>query len=162
MNPFKQSGSFAAAILAALVLTCSTATAQAEQSADAGAVPDFAHVQQQAMELKQSVLTFGENRRQELVAQTETTLAKFDRRIENLETNIAAHRDEMSSAAQRYADEMMHTLTRQRKDVADWFGALKGDSEETWDHIIYEFSVAYEEFYDSWENMEAQFGVDSL
>lgn len=149
-------------VLGSALLTGNFANAQTEQSVAADAIPDFAHVQQQAMELKQSVLTFGENRRQELVEQTRSTLAKFDRRIKNLESNIESHRDEMSSAAQRYADEMMHTLSRQREDVAGWFAALKGDSEETWDHIIYEFSVAYEEFYDSWENMEAQFGVDTL
>lgn len=128
------------------------------QSADGEAVPAFEDVEKQAMELKQSVLTYSEEQRQALVSETKAALESFDQRINSLEGSIKARSDEMSTAAQRYADDMMKNLEHEREQLDKWFTTLQEDSTETWDHIIYSFSRAYDNFYDSWEDLEAQFG----
>lgn len=137
------------------LLAASTVWGQAEEPES---VPDFGHIEQQAMELKQSVLTYSEEQRQALVSETQAALQSFDRRIDRLEGRIAERSDEMSAAAKRYADDMMNNLEHEREQLSKWFTTLREDSDETWDHIIYGFSNAYDNFYDSWENLEAQFG----
>lgn len=153
MKYFKQLVQISATLTAAALMN--TALAQQQDMVE---LPTFAEVEQQAMELKQSVLTYSEEQRDALVSETESALTSFDRRIENLEENIAENGEEMSAAAKRYADNMMATLERQREELASWFASLKQDGNEAWDDVIYGFSSAYDEFYDSWENLEAQFG----
>lgn len=123
---------------------------------------DLEHVKQQAMELKQSVLTATETQRQALVKEAEAALANFDARIERLENNITENSEDMSASAKEYANEMMSTLTRQRDELGQWFNSLQVESEKAWDEVIYGFSRAYDEFYDSWQDLEGQFGAEPL
>lgn len=146
--------------LITLVLSLLVASfpAQGQTAETSESLPDFAHVEQQAMELKQSMLTYSENKRQDLIAETQAVLEKFDQRIGSLQSSIAANEAEMSSAARRYADNMLDTLGRQRSHFNDRLKALESDSRETWDHLMYEFSTAFDEFYNYWEKLELEFG----
>lgn len=123
---------------------------------------DLEYVEQQAMELKQSVLTYSENQRQVLVNETEAALDNFDARIERLEKTLAENSEDMSVAAEEYANEMMRTLTRQRHELGQWFNSMQAESENAWDEVIFGFSRAYDDFYDSWQDMEAQFGAETV
>ena len=120
---------------------------------------DLAHVQQEAMELKQAVLTYGEDQREQLVDETEAALRDFDHRIALIEASIRDRSEDMSAAAERYAQEMMSTLSQQRNDLDRWFNTLQTDSDDAWDQVVYGFSRAYDDFYNSWQDLEAQFGV---
>lgn len=142
-----------------LLLTVSImpgATQGQEQQLDGE--PDFSHLEQQGLELKQSVLTYGENKRQQLVREAKAALASFDHRINELEAGISENSEQMSAAAERYAQQMVSTLERQRSKLGDWYESLRSDTDDSWDEVIFGFSRAYDEFYDSWENLEAQFG----
>lgn len=134
------------------------ATASLGQTRELGPVPDFTHVEQQAMALKQSILTYTEDQRQDLISEAEAALTNFDQRIDNLDESIDARSEQMSSAARRYADSLMSTLNRQRQELADEFDSLRAENSAAWDEVIHEFSSAYYEFYDSWEVLESQFG----
>lgn len=123
---------------------------------------DLQHLEQQAMELKQSVLTYTEDQRETLVNETEAALENFDARIERLESNIADSSEDMSAAAKEYVNEMMTTLTRQRNKLGQWFDTLQTDSEDAWDEVVYGFSRAYDEFHNSWLDLEAQFGAETV
>jgi tellurite resistance protein len=145
----------AATLMLAALLASPSGWTQAERD---NAMPAFADMQQQAMELKQSVLTYSEQQRQDLIAETRATLNNFDRRIDNLQQSIDARSEDMSAAAERYADELLNNLMRQRQDLAQWFSNLRRDGNQAWDDVIYGFSSAYDDFYESWEDLEAQFG----
>ncbi len=147
--------SLAATLMLAALLASPSGWTQAESD---NAMLAFSDMQQQAMELKQSVLTYSEQQRQELIAETRATLNNFDRRIDNLQQSIDARSEDMSAAAERYADELLNNLMRQRQDLAQWFSNLRQDSNQAWDDVIYGFSSAYDDFYESWEDLEAQFG----
>lgn len=147
--------SLAATLMLAALLASPSGWTQAEKD---NAMPAFSDMQQQAMELKQSVLTYSEQQRQELIAETRTTLNSFDRRIDNLQQSIDARSEDMSAAAERYADDLLNNLMRQRQDLAQWFSSLRQDTNQAWDDVIYGFSSAYDDFYESWEDLEAQFG----
>jgi TolA-binding protein len=149
--------SLAATMMLAALLAAPVSWAQADRD---DSLPAFSDVQQQAMELKQSVLTYSQQQRQDLIAETRSALNNFDRRIDNLRHSIDARSEDMSAAAERYADNMLNNLERQRQDLAQWFSSLRQDSDQAWDDVIYGFSSAYDEFYESWEDLEAQFGRD--
>ncbi|MCI5106736.1 MAG: hypothetical protein MRY76_08495 [Pseudomonadales bacterium] len=59
--------SLAATLMLAALLASPSGWTQAEKD---NAMPAFSDMQQQAMELKQSVLTYSEQQRQELIAET--------------------------------------------------------------------------------------------
>lgn len=159
MKAFRQEIQRLALQVVAVAMTLPMVVIAQEQDNESLALEN---VKQQAMELKQSVLTATETQRQALVNETEAALDNFDARIERLETNIADNSDDMSASAEEYANEMMGTLTRQRNELGQWFNSLQTDSEAAWDEVIYGFSRAYDEFYDSWQDLEAQFGAEPV
>lgn len=148
-------------VLGSLVLALASTSVHAQSETGERDLPDFSDVQQQAMELKKSVLTYGEGQRQALITETEAALANFDQRIERLEATLAEQESEMSSAAERYASNMLETLERQRAEFNEWLATLQADSRGTWDEVMHGFSNAYDEFYNSWENLESEFGSSS-
>lgn len=150
---------FSALFTAMLALISGGAVAQ-DNSGNTN-MPDFRQVQKQAMELKQSMLTYGENQRQQLLSETESALASFDQRIDRLQATIDAREQDMSRAAQRYTDNLMNTLERQRVEFGNWLSNLRTESDTAWDQVMYGFSEAYDQFYNSWENLESEFGEDT-
>lgn len=148
--------------LALLVLALTSVNTLAQTDATGEELPDFADVQRQAIALKQSVLTYGESQRQELIDETEAALENFDRRIDSLESTITARENDMSRAAERYAQSMLDTLGRQRSRFNDWVTALQSDSRGGWDEVMHGFSSAYDDFYNSWEDLEAQFDAGTF
>ena len=115
-------------------------------------------LEQDAMELRQAILTATEDERAAVAEQASEVMTKFDRRISTLSAEINEQSDEMSAAAQEYSEELMVSLRSQREDVANWMGDLRDSGSETWDHVVYQFSNAYDAFYESWEDVEASFG----
>ena len=143
-----------------LALTSGSVAAQNDSGNSTSAdMPDFEHMQKQAMELKQSVLTYGANQRQQLLNETEVALENFDQRIAELETTIAAREDELSRAAQRYANNLLETLQRQRNEFDDWITNLRTHSDTTWDVMMQGYSSAFDQFYNAWETLESEFGA---
>lgn len=143
-----------------LALTSSGVAAQNNSvNSTSTAMPDFEHMQKQAMELKQSVLTYGANQRQQLLNETEVALENFDQRIAELETAIAAREDELSRAAQRYANNLLETLQRQRNEFGDWVTNLRTHSDTTWDVMMQGYSSAFDQFYNARETLESEFGA---
>jgi len=159
MNFFQQETQRLRLLLVAAAMTLPVAVVGQEGESEP---LDLQHVEQQAMELKQSVLTYSEDQRQALVNETKAALNNLDARIERLENNIAANSEDMSVAAEEYANEMMNTLTRQRRELGQWFETLQTDTEDAWDEVVYGFSRAYDEFHDSWLDLEAQFGAETV
>ncbi|MEQ8407410.1 MAG: hypothetical protein RKH07_03950 [Gammaproteobacteria bacterium] len=147
----------------ATVITLTT-TAQAQEAQDTRVTnsPDdtsmLQELEQDAMELRQAILTATEDERAAVAEQASEVMTKFDRRISTLSAEINEQSDEMSAAAQEYSEELMVSLRSQREDVANWMGDLRDSGSETWDHVVYQFSNAYDAFYESWEDVEASFG----
>jgi len=147
----------------ATVITLTT-TAQAQEAQDNRVTnsPDdtsmLQELEQDAMELRQAILTATEDERAAVAEQASEVMTKFDRRISTLSAEINEQSDEMSAAAQEYSEELMVSLRSQREDVANWMGDLRDSGSETWDHVVYQFSNAYDAFYESWEDVEASFG----
>lgn len=151
--------------LATVITLTTTAQAQEAQEAQDTRVtnsPDdtsmLQELEQDAMELRQTILTATEDERAAVAEQASEVMTKFDRRISTLSAEINAQSDEMSAAAQEYSEELMVSLRSQREDVANWMGDLRDSGSETWDHVVYQFSNAYDAFYESWEDVEASFG----
>lgn len=148
--------------LATVVSLNNGASAQEAQNAretsSSDDTPMLQELEQDAMELRQSILTATEDERAVVADQANEVMQKFDRRISALSANISEQSEDMSTAAQEYSQELMVSLRAQREDVSEWMGDLRDSGSETWDHVVYQFSSAYDAFYESWEDVEANFG----
>jgi len=153
-------------MLAVIVLTLgATQTLQAQ---DDNNLPGINELQQDAIGLKQMVLTATRDERDEraeLAAEAERVLDRFDRRIAALRQDILSRQEEMSTAAARYSDNLLASLREQREDVQrrlDRLGTEVGSgAANAWDHAIYNFSTAYDAFIESWEDVEANFPMET-
>ncbi len=148
--------------LALLLMAAPAITLAQNESANnvaADNVPMLTELEQEAMELRQSILTATEDERAAIAEQASEVMSKFDRRIDALGDNISEQRADMSAAAKEYSDELMTSLQDQREDVSEWMGELRAGTSDTWDHVVYQFSSAYDAFYESWEDVESNFGM---
>jgi|GEM_PF-5053695 len=132
---------------------------QGQENGATQTVPELRELRQQAMGLEQAILIAPEEEREMVAEQAEQLLASFDRRIEALTEDLARRQDEMNSAARRYSSELMQALGNQRQDVSQWLTQLRSNESETWDHIVYNFTRAYESFYETFEDVESSFGL---
>lgn len=123
-------------------------------------VPALEDLRQQAMRLKQELLTATQDERTELSAEADQLLEKFDRRIAALEDQFAESREDMTETAQQYSLELMAVLTKRRDELQNWIAEFRENSEEAWDHLVYRLSSAYNSFYESWQDVEANLELE--
>ena len=146
----------------AALLLGSAETVRAQD--DDASLPGINELQQEAIDLKQMVLTTTQDERDALTAEADRVLSRFDRRVAALREDIDARQEEMSAAAARYADNLLATLRDQRNDVERRLESLNSDvgngAANAWDHAVYNFSTAYDSFIESWEDVEANFPMD--
>ena len=118
----------------------------------------IAAVKQETQELLQTLEAYTADQKDKAVDSTETALDKLDKRIDALEARVDESWDKMDKDARKKARDSLKALRNQRNQVAEWYGRLKGSTENTWDHIKEGFSDAYKELNDAWEKSANEFG----
>jgi gas vesicle protein len=114
-------------------------------------------VQQEAQDLLEALKDYTADQRDEAIERSKTALDILDRRIDELETDIADNWDQMSSAAREKTRESLKTLRKKRNDVAEKYGSLKASSTSAWEEMKQGFSDAYEDLSDAWAKSENEF-----
>jgi ElaB/YqjD/DUF883 family membrane-anchored ribosome-binding protein len=147
-----------ALLVTALVIAAAPSPVTVSAQTVSDTTPSLTAVEQDAMALLQSMATFSETKRAELISQTQDTLHSIDQRVATLETRIEENSDSMTAAARGYAKDMLKTLDHERERVDELFAELRNDSDQPWDYAMYNLSTAYELLYEAWEDLEAQFG----
>jgi gas vesicle protein len=114
-------------------------------------------VQQEAQDLLEALKDYTADQRDEAIERSKTALDILDRRIDELETDIADNWDQMSSAAREKTRESLKTLRKKRNDVAEKYGSLKASSTSAWEEMKQGFSDAYEDLSDAWAKSVNEF-----
>lgn len=145
----------------AAILSLAMGALAVAQESDTQTVPGLDELRQESMLLKQDILTANADERQAVSNKAQQLMRKFDRRIEALQDTMSERGEAMSESARRYSNELIAAMGERRAKVGDWIDDIRGNTEETWDHIAYRFSRAYDAFYESWEDVESNLGLEA-
>ncbi|MEQ8953716.1 MAG: hypothetical protein RL120_06240 [Gammaproteobacteria bacterium] len=114
------------------------------------------HLRQQALELKREWLTATADERAAVTSHYDEVMLQFDRRIARLQSHLADNADQLAANTRDYTDSLMRTLVRERRELAEGMQQLRAETSQEWDHIVHSFMVAYDPFFEAWEDAEAQ------
>jgi len=101
-------------------------------------------VKQEIKEAFESMENYTADQRDEAVDKIKVALGNIDSQIEGMENRIGKKWDQMDQAARRKARSTSASLSKQRNDLAEWYGGLKYSSAEAWGHIKNGFLKSYE------------------
>lgn len=114
-------------------------------------------VKQETRELIKSIKSYSADQRDAAIQEIEIAIVRLDGRIDSLETRIETQWDEMTEPAREKARSSLDALQQQRKELAGWYGELKGSSASAWTDIRRGFSKAYQDINKAWEKALNEF-----
>ncbi|NVK42819.1 MAG: hypothetical protein HWE39_16370 [Oceanospirillaceae bacterium] len=151
------------ATLLAILLSATALFAQADAHGDETAsqsAPSLQDVQQEAKAFLQTLRAYSADQKDEAVESSGRALEELDQRIEKFEAWIAAQWDEMDQATRDEAQETLREMRRQRIELAEWYGSMKGSSADAWDHMKQGFSDAYGAMQKAWEKSVQEYQTE--
>lgn len=78
------------------------------------------------------------------------TLDAMDARLEKMETWTKENWHAMSEEARQKRTKTLKAMRRQRNEVAEWYGAMKHSSSDTWDGVKQGFIKSYEKLQEAY------------
>jgi len=149
-------------IKAATALLLSLALALPTQaSLSPGDKASIEQVKQETRDLLQSIKSYGAAQRDQAIQEIEIAIIRLDNRIESLQFRIDNEWDQMTAPARQQARESLRALQKQRIELAEWYGNLKGSSAEAWSKIRRGFSKAYSDINKAWEKALNELSADN-
>ena len=118
----------------------------------------IAEVKQETQDLLQTLEAYTADQKDKAIRRTKAAVDKLDKRIDALEARVDERWEKMDKNARKKARDSLKALRQQRNQVAEWYGRLKGSTENAWEHMKEGFSDAYKELNDAWEKSENDFG----
>ena len=108
-------------------------------------------VREETRDLLQTLKSYTAEQRDEAIQEIEIAVIKLDNRIDALQSRLDERWDSMTRPAREQARETLKALQRQRVELAEWYGNLKGSSSSAWSEIRKGFSKAYRDINKAWE-----------
>ncbi|MDA0688134.1 MAG: hypothetical protein O2948_05760 [Proteobacteria bacterium] len=115
-------------------------------------------LRQQALMLKQNLLTATEDEREVIAQEFEHIVTSFDRRITRVQSDLQQYGDELLPNARQYADSLLEVLEREREDLLVGIDRVSQKTGQEWDQAVEQLASSYDAFYETWDDVEAQFG----
>jgi hypothetical protein len=103
-----------------------------------------ADVSRKADETAHAVKSYTIQQRDEAVKSAKAALDDIDARLRALDRKVDREWDKMDQAARKKARAAQSALRRERDDAAEWYGALKHSSAESWEEVKGGFVKSYE------------------
>lgn len=116
-----------------------------------------AEVRQEVDAALKAIASYSAGQRDAALAKAKEALEKTDTRIEQLQRDIDQNWQHMSEEARKQARETLNTLQKQRIEIAEWYGELKGSSANAWDEIKAGFSKSYKDLETALEKARQKF-----
>ena len=95
--------------------------------------------------------------RDEAVKQAKAALDDLDRRIGRMERKLDNDWERMDQAARKKARATLDALRRERNEAAEWYGALKHSSAESWEQVKAGFEKSYDVLRESFAKARKKF-----
>ena len=108
-------------------------------------------------ETGQAIKSYTVAQRDEAIKKAKAALDDLDRRIGRMERKLDNDWDRIDQAARKNARATLNTLRRERNEAAEWYGALKHSSAESWEQVKAGFVKSYEALKESFTKAGKQF-----
>jgi len=144
-------------ITTAIVISLAIA-APSQAALSPGDKTSIKEVKQETRQLIESIKSYSADQRDQAIQEIEIAIARLDQRIESLQARVDSQWDEMAAPARKQARASLRTLRKQRIELAEWYGNLKGSSAGAWNEIKRGFSKAYGDINKAWEKALNEFG----
>jgi len=105
----------------------------------------------------QSIRNYTVAQRDEAIKKAKAALDDLDTRIGRMERKLDSEWDRMDQAARKKARATMNALRRERNETAEWYGALKHSSVESWEQVKAGFVKSYEVLKESFTRARKEF-----
>ena len=116
-------------------------------------------VRKETSDLLHSIQSYTAEQRDEALQEIEIAVLRLDNRIDALQAGLDERWDSMTRPARQQARETLKALQRQRIELAEWYGNLKGSSASAWKEIRQGFSRAYQDINKAWEKALQDFNA---
>ena len=136
------------ALALSLVVFAMTPASAALSPEDETTIKD---VRKETSDLLRSIQSYTADQRDEALQEIEIAVLRLDNRIDALQARLDQRWDSMTRPARQQARETLKALQRQRIELAEWYGNLKGSSASAWNEIRKGFSRAYQDINKAWE-----------
>ncbi|MDN6319369.1 MAG: hypothetical protein L0J77_06360 [Marinobacter sp.] len=140
----------------AVAASCTLAAPLHAESEDSS----VSDLKQESRELGKALQEYGANQKDQAEDSINQMLSALDKRILELEAELAENWDDMSNAAQDRSQESLESLREQRARVQSWYNELKASSASAWERAKKGFSDAYEAFSEQWNETERDLTLD--
>lgn len=114
-------------------------------------------VKKEVGEAAVAIKNYSVAQRDEAIAKAKTAMDDLDGKIEKLRSSIHRRWGKMDQAARRKAQTALNELKRQRKHMAESYGALQRSSSGAWEQMKKGFSDSYNDLHDAWQKAEQEF-----
>ena len=144
------------ALALSLVVFAMTPASAALSPEDETTIKD---VRKETSDLLRSIQSYTADQRDEALQEIEIAVLRLDNRIDALQARLDQRWDSMTRPARQQARETLKALQRQRIELAEWYGNLKGSSASAWNEIRKGFSRAYQDINKAWEKALQDFNA---
>lgn len=114
-------------------------------------------VKKEVGEAAAAIKNYSAAQRDEALAKAKTVMDDLDAKIEKLQSSIHQRWGKMDQAARRKAQAALDELKRQRKRMAESYGALRRSSSGAWEQMKKGFADSYNDLHDAWQKAEQEF-----
>ncbi len=139
------------AVAGVMTLSLSAGAALADESKSAS---------EQWTESIEQIQAYGADQKNEAVDASRSAAEAIDARLQQMENWVARNWDKLSEEAREDKRETISDLRRQRNDLAEWFGAMKHSSAESWEEVKGGFVNAYNTLGEKFDNVMNEFKSD--
>jgi replication fork clamp-binding protein CrfC len=101
-------------------------------------------IKEEGTDVARTIQNYTVKQRDEAVRKAKEALADLDTRIDRMESRFDKKWNQMDESAREKARATMHSLRKQRTEVAEWYGSLKHSSAAAWKDVKKGFSKSYE------------------
>lgn len=136
------------AVAGVMVVSLSGAAAHADDAKSAS---------EQWTESIEQIQGYGADQRDEAVDASRSAADAVDDRLQQMENWVATNWDKLSAEAREDKRAIISDLRKQRNDLAEWFGAMRHSSAESWEEVKGGFVNAYNTLGEKVDNVMDEF-----
>lgn len=92
-------------------------------------------IKEDAVELLNSIRQYSAEQKEELVKNTQSLLARFDKKIEEAESSFDKKWDSMSESAKKKSERTLERLKKERDEAKSWLEDAKESNAKTWSSV---------------------------
>lgn len=113
-----------------------------------------AEVRKEITEAMGAIARYTATKRDEALERANKALSELDEALDQREQELRQRWNEMSKSARAEARETSNELERRRRELAEWYGAMKHGSQNAWQEIKSGFAGAYAALKKEWERSD--------